>query len=243
MAGASEGESEFIGYAQAVALVKSYQQQGHPVWLNADHHKSFESCRKAIDAGYDTVLIDASRLNLDENIFTTSQVVRYAKEKNPQTTIEGELGYLRGSSEIQEKIEISSDDYARPEQAESFVAQTKVDRLAIAFGNIHGITTKQEMRLDMGLLKKIVAIAPDTVLVLHGGSGLPQSEIQEAIKNGISNVHINTDLRVAYHNALEEELEEEPNQTTPYKFLAPSFEAMKKMVKQKLELFGSTGKS
>jgi ketose-bisphosphate aldolase len=241
MAATSEGEADFIGREQAVALVQSYRKEGYEVFLNADHHKSWETVKAAIDAGYDSVLIDASKLPFEENIALTKKVVDYAREAaasgGREIPVEGELGYLRGSSEIQKKIEISADDYTKPEEAKKFVAQTGVDRLAIVFGNIHGIVTEQEERLDMETLKNIAAAVPETVLVLHGASGLRDEEVREAIKNGIANVHINTELRVAYHEALESELQKEPEQTTPYKFLAPSYEATKEIVLKKNKLF------
>ncbi len=247
MAATSEGEADFVGREQAVALIRSYQAEGQAVFLNADHHKSFESAKSAIDAGYDTVLIDASKMSFEENILPTSQVVQYASESlklslKTEMMIEGELGYLKGESQVQEAVEISSEDYTKPEEAKRFVERTGVDRLAIVFGNIHGIVTKQEEKLDMVVLQAIAAAVPNTFLVLHGASGLPDEQIKEAIQNGITNVHINTELRVAYHDALEAELQKEPNQTTPYKFLAPSFEMMKELVKKKLTLFGSVGK-
>lgn len=242
MVATSEGEANFVGREQAVALVRSYQQEGLPVFLNADHHKSFESAKEAIGAGYDTVLIDASKMTYEENIRTTSQVVQYVRVKNTEMMVEGELGYLKGESQVQEAVEISPADYTKPEEAKDFVERTGVDRLAIVFGNIHGIVTKQEENLDMEVLQAVAVAVPDTFLVLHGASGLPDEQVRAAIANGITNVHINTELRVAYHDALEAELQKEPNQTTPYKFLAPSVEAMKELVKKKLELFGSVGK-
>lgn len=242
MVATSEGEARFLGYDQATALVKSYQQQDRAIWLNADHHKSWETNKEAIDAGYDTVLIDASKLPYDENINLTKKVVEYAHSINPEMMLEGELGYLKGESQVQEKIEISPDDYTKPEEAKDFVARTSADRLAIVFGNIHGIVTQQEEHLDIEALKNIAQAIPETFLVLHGASGLPDSEIKEAIANGICNIHINTELRLAYHGTLESELARNDESTTPYKFLAPSFEAMKKLVKEKLELFGSVGK-
>jgi len=238
MVATSEGESEFVGYNQAAALVKSWQDQtGHPVFLNADHHKSWDTVKQAIDAGFDTVLIDGSKLPLEENIELTKKTVEYGRSKNPNMMIEGELGYLRGSSEIQDKIEISPDDFTKPEEAKEFVEKTGVDRLALAFGNVHGITTNQEMHLDLDLLSSIVEVVPTAYLVLHGGSGLLDEEVTEAIKRGITNVHVNTELRIAYHSALVEEFKKEPNQTTPYKFLRPSYEATKDMIRKKLKLF------
>lgn len=242
MVGTSEGEDKFIGHEQAAALVKSWQALGHAVFLNADHHKSWETTKEAIDAGYDSILIDASKLPFDQNAELTKKVVDYAKSKNPEIQVEGELGYLRGESEVQQKVQISEEDYTKPQEASNFVSRTGVDRLAIVFGNIHGIVTEQEEHLNIEALKKVAQALPTTVLVLHGGSGLAADEIKEAIGNGISNVHINTELRVAYREALEEELQKEPQQTTPYKFLTPSYEATKKLVREKLELFGSAGK-
>ncbi|MBI2669951.1 MAG: class II fructose-bisphosphate aldolase [Candidatus Yanofskybacteria bacterium] len=240
MVGTSESEADFVGREQAVALVKSYQKNGHAVFLNADHHKSWETTKAVVNAGYDSVLIDASKHSYEENIVLTKKVVDYAQSFNLE--VEGELGYLRGSSEVQEKIEISPADYTQPEQARDFVTRTGVDRLAVAFGNIHGIVTNQEEHLDIGHLKKIVQAIPVVPLVLHGASGLPAEEIKMAIQNGIANVHINTELRVAYHDTLHEELEKEPKETTPYKYLKSSYEEMKRMIKKYLELFGSVGK-
>ncbi|MEK7154271.1 MAG: class II fructose-bisphosphate aldolase [Patescibacteria group bacterium] len=241
MAATSEGEADFVGRDQAVALVRSYQKEGHDVFLNADHHKSWETTKAAIDAGYDSVLIDASKLPYEENIALTKKVVDYAREvaksSGREIPVEGELGYLKGSSEVQKKVEISREDYTKPEEAKNFVARTGVDRLALVFGNIHGVVTEQEEHLDIETLKNITAVVPGMTLILHGASGLKDEEIKEAIKNGISNIHINTELRVAYHEALEGELEKEPGQTTPYKFLEPSYEATKKIVLEKLKLF------
>lgn len=242
MVATSEGEDNFLGHDQTVALVKSWQMADYPIFLNADHHKTWESTKGAIDAGYDSVLVDGSRLSYAENLTLTKQVVEYAKSKDRQMMVEGELGYLRGESSIQTKIEVNAADYTKPQEAKDFVQKTGIDRLAIAFGNIHGIITEQEEHLDLDLLKKIVKAVPATFLVLHGGSGLPVEEVRQAIAMGISNVHINTELRVAYQQALKKKLTEEPGQTTPYKFLGPSFEAAKNLVRQKLELFGAIGK-
>jgi len=242
MVATSEGEAKFVGYKQAVVLVKSFGDTGLPIFLSADHHKSFESAKEAIDAGYDTVLIDASKLPYEENIALTKKVVDYAKSVNPDIAVEGELGYLKGESQIQETVEISADDYTKPEQAKDFVEKTGVDRLAIVFGNIHGIVVKQKERLDIGVLKTIVAAVPETILVLHGASGLLDADVREAIKNGISNVHVNTELRVAYMDALRKAVGKNPEQMTPYKVFADSFEVSKSLIKQKLELFGSVGK-
>ncbi len=241
MVGTSEGEAGFLGRVQSVALVGAWRMLGYDLHLNADHHKSWISAKEAIDSGYDTILIDASKMPYEENIELTKKVVVYARkmsrEHGVDITVEGEIGYLKGESQVQENVEISSEDYTKPEQAKDFIARTGVDRLAIVFGNIHGIVTKQEEHLDIGVLKRISETVPGVPLVLHGGSGLADSEVKEAIANGISNVHINTELRVAYQKALKAELKKEPDQTTPYKLLTPSYEATKKVVLEKLKLF------
>ena len=247
MLGTSEGEAEFFGMEEAVALVGALREDyDFPVFLNSDHFKSFEMCKAAVDSGYDSILIDGSKLSFDQNVALTKKVVEYAKSVNPETrpngssgriSVEGELGYLRGSSEIQRKVEITLEDYTKPEEAKSFVEQTGIDRLAVVFGNIHGIVTEQEEKLDINRLKEIVAALPEVYLVLHGASGLKDEDVRAAIKAGIVNVHFNTELRVAYHDALEKMMEAKPEETTPYKYLGPAAEEVKKVVSQKIKLF------
>ncbi|MBI4117444.1 MAG: class II fructose-bisphosphate aldolase [Parcubacteria group bacterium] len=238
MAGTSEGEAKFLGYKQARALADSWKKETNiPIFLNADHHKSFESCKEAVNNGYDTVLIDASAMPLEENIKTVHQVIDYAKSVNSEITVEGELGYLRGESKLQETIEIRPDDFTKPEEAKEFVEKTGVDRLAVVFGNIHGIVSKQEEKLDFNLLKKINEAVPETFLVLHGGSGLSEDDFKKAVNNGITNIHINTEVRVAYREGLDEKLKEAPKETTPYKFLEGAVEKMREVVEGKVKVF------
>ncbi|MEK7659206.1 MAG: class II fructose-bisphosphate aldolase [Patescibacteria group bacterium] len=238
MAGTSEGEAKFLGYGQARALVDSWKKETNiPIFLNADHHRSFESCQEVIGAGYDTVLIDGSIMPFEENIKTTHGVVDYAKSVNPEITVEGELGYLRGESKLQEAVEIKPEDFTKPEQAKEFVDKTGVDRLAVVFGNIHGIVSKQEEKLDFSLLKKINEAVPETFLVLHGGSGLAGEDFKKAIENGIVNIHINTEVRIAYRQGIEEKLKEAPSETTPYKFLEEAVKKMQKVVEEKVKFF------
>lgn len=238
MAGTSEGEAKFLGYTKARALVDSWKKETNiPIFLNADHHKSFESCRQALGDGYDTILIDASVLPFEENIKITHGVTDYAKSVNPEITVEGELGYLRGESKVQEAVEIKPEDFTKPAQAREFIDKTGVDRLAVSFGSIHGIVLKQEEKLDFNLLKKINEAVPETFLVLHGGSGLADEDFKKAIENGIANIHINTEVRVAYRQGLEEKLKETPAETAPYKFLEEAVEKMKEVVEEKVRIF------
>jgi ketose-bisphosphate aldolase len=238
MLGTSEGEAEFFGLREAVAATKALgEHYDFPVYLNADHFRSFEKCKEAIDAGYDSVIIDPKNESYEEKVLTTKEVVEYAKTKNPDISVEGELGYLKGSSEVQKKIEISPADYTKPEEAKDFVDKTGVHRLAVVFGNFHGIATEQQEHLDVGHFKKIVSSVPEMYFVLHGASGVGDDEVKAAIKAGITNIHFNTELRLAYHDAIQKILSEKPGETTPYKYLAFGAEQVKKIVFHKTRVF------
>lgn len=238
MVGTSEGEVEYVGFYEAAALVQAVRRHyDFPVFLNADHFKSFDKCREAIDAGYDSVIIDESKMAFADNIAATKKVVEYVKSSGKHTLVEGEIGYLRGSSEVQKKVEITSADYTKPEEAKEFVEKTGVNQLATVFGNIHGIVTDQEEKLDIEHFKKIVAAVPNVYYVLHGASGLKDSDVQAAIKVGVTNVHFNTELRVAYTEGLHKALHDKPGETTPYKYLKLGVDEMKKVVSAKVKMF------
>ena len=257
MAGTSEGEVEYFGVYEAVALVGAVKKHfNFPVFLNADHFKSFGKCAEAIDARYDSVIIDESKMAFADNIAITKKVAEYAKASGRNVLVEGEIGYLRGTSEVQKKVEITSADYTKPEEAREFVDKTGVNQLAVVFGNIHGIVkevifktaptpggvgvptvTSGEEMLDIGHFKKIVEAVPEVYYVLHGASGLKDSDVQAAIKAGVTNVHFNTELRVAYTKGVHGALHDKPEETTPYKYLKVGMEEMKKVVAAKVKLF------
>lgn len=240
MIGLSEGERKFVGLKQAVALVKAFKEEyGLPVFLNPDHSRSVESAKEAFGAGFDSVHIDLSKLPFEENIKGTKEVVDYVKSKNPEISVEGELGYLRGESKIQkEKIIIKPEDLTKPEEAAEFAEKTGLDRFAGAYGNSHGISL-DEPALDIERIKVVRYILPENVaMVLHGGSGISDSQIKEAMRAGIANIHVNTEIRTAYTEALRKFLADNPDETTPYKILAPAVEAVRKKVEEKLKLFG-----
>lgn len=242
--GTSEGEKKHLGLKQAVGLVKAFREEfGIPVFLNSDHTKSFESIVAAVDAGYDAILADFSAFPFEENIKLTKQSVKYAKSKSPDIIVEGELGYIRGESKLQQEvIEIKPEDLTKPEKAAQFVRETGVDMLAPAVGNIHGIAANAP-KLDFKRIADIKQVVSDEVfLVLHGGSGMSEADFKNAIAAGISMIHINTEIRVAFTKALKETIEKTPAETTPYKILAPSIEAMRKVIEEKLRIFGSINK-
>ena len=243
--GTSEGEREFIGIEQVVALVETWRKEtGLPIILHADHCKTFESIKKVIDAGYDSVHFDGSKLPFDENVKITKRVIEYAKSVNPSIMVEGEIGYLPGSSDIHGEITIKPSDLTQPEEAKEFVQKTGVDSLAIAIGNIHGMKEgSDDSHLYLDRLEDIKRAVPGTFLVLHGGSGTPRIDIEKAIKLGIVKININTEIRLAYKNALKGFLEEYLSEVKTYKILQPAMEAVKRVVTDKIILFGSRDKA
>jgi fructose-bisphosphate aldolase class II len=243
--GTSEGERKFIGLKQIVATVKAWQEEtGLPIILNADHSRSFETAKAAFDAGYSGIHFDGSELPYEENLKITKQVVEYVKSKNSEAVVEGELGRVLGGSQIhREAIELKESDFTDPDLAEEFVKESGIDSLAISYGNVHGIFGKGlegNEKLDMERLKAIRKKV-EAFLILHGGSGINADEIKESIKNGIVKVNINTELRVAYVNTLREVLNKS-DETTPYKIWPPAIEAVKRVVEEKIKLFGSSNK-
>jgi ketose-bisphosphate aldolase len=245
----SQNEADFIGIREAAALVEAWRQATKlPLILNLDHGKDPEEIKKAVAAGYNAIHFDGSEFSYEENIRKTKEVVEYIRrvEKTFDRSIlvEGELGYLTGSSSLNDKaLEIKTEDLTSPEQALDFIEKTGIDSLAVVIGNAHGIFTKSEEKLDLGRLAEIrEAVGERVFLVLHGGSGIPQDDVRKAIELGIAKVNVNTELRVAYKESLEKEIKERPKETTPYKILSPALEAVKKVVKEKIEVFGCGGK-
>ena len=241
--GVSEGEEEFIGRDEVASLVKMIRERDdYPIFLNADHHYSFDSVKAALDAGYDAAIIDLVKLPLEENIKITKRCVDYAKElgakEGRDILIEAELGFIGQSSKLLDAIPegVSEATMTKPEDAKYFVEQTGVSMLAPSVGNVHGMVKGGNPRLDIQRIKDIKA-ACGVPLVLHGGSGIADEDFTNAIKEGIDIVHINTEIRVAYKEALEKYLKENPNEVAPYKILKSAVEAIEQVVYNRLKLF------
>jgi len=245
----SENEAEFFGMPEAAALVDAWRHGTKlPIILNLDHGKSLDSVKKAISAGYSAVHFDGSALSYEENISQTKAVVdyvcEYERDYGREIIVEGELGYLRGSSTVHsEALEIKPEDLTSPEQAKDFAERTGVDSLAVVIGNAHGVFARGEEKLDLARLAQIKeALGERVFLVLHGGSGIPAEDVGKAIELGIVKVNVNTELRMAYQEGIVQELKEKPAETTPYKILEHSFEDVKAVVMEKIKLFGSGNK-
>ena len=254
--GTSEGESKFFGIQEAVVLRNLLRNKlRNPIFLNLDHGKSFEYLKQAIDAGYDSVHFDGSKLPLEENIKISKQVKKYAKSRLRRGSsilsgwrgvlVEGEVGRIgTDSSKVySEKFEIKEDDLTKPDQAKEYIKKTGVDLLAVSIGNFHGIEVSgidPNLRLDV--LNKIKKETGNMFLVLHGGSGAQDDDIKEAIKLGIVKININTELRLAYSEALRKILADNSDEITPYKYLPEAQKSVAKIVEGKIVLFGSANR-
>ena len=228
--GTSEGQSKFLGLKQAVVSVRSYRNDRKlSIFLNLDHGKSFRYIKKAIDAGYDAVHFDGSKLDIKENIKETRKVVKYAKRHG--VLVEGEVGVIGGAlTELADALK--------------FIKATGVDTLAVSVGTIHGIKKpgRPNPPLNLKRLKEIKEKIGTVPLVLHGGSGTRETDIKETIKLGIVKININTELRMTYTSGLKKELKAKPKENTPYKYMPPVLKAVQKKVEEKIKLFGSVNK-
>jgi len=245
--GVSEGERDFIGIRQVKALVDTLKAEGMSIFLNADHTYSVDRVKEVVDAGFDAVIIDEADKNLEENIKTTREAIEYAKNKNPNTRlndrvgqvlVEAELGFIGKSSKLLDELPDGVSKIT-VEEAREFCEKTGVDLFAPAVGNVHGMMRNgKEPKLDINLIKEIKE-ATGIPLVLHGGSGNTDDDFRAAIEAGISIIHINTEIRLAYKQALQKFFSENPDETTPYKFLRPALLAMQSVVDRRLRLFNN----
>ncbi len=220
-------------------IIDRINKSSVPAVIHLDHGGSYEQVITAIQAGFTSVMIDASSQPYEGNVAACKKVVEAAHAVN--VSVEGELGTIGNT----DSVETTAPDeilYTDPEQAKDFIEQTGIDCLAVAIGTCHGIYPKDkkpELRIDiLDEIKKIV----DAPLVLHGGSSNKDSEIAKSVEHGINKINISSDIKVAYYDKMREVLQDaslrEPNQIQP-----PCLAAMKKVAYQKIELFQATGKA
>ena len=225
--GVSEGEREYLNPKLVREMIDFYKENENLkdlVFLNADHSKSLESAKEAIDLNYDSVLIDLSELSLEENIKQTKELISYRSEKD--ILIEGEVGKIEGKSEVQKEVEVKKENLTKVEEAVEFVEKTNVDLLAVSIGNVHGIVEKEpEIDFERG---REIALAVKIPLVLHGASGLSLEKIKRCILSGFKIIHINTEFRKIWREKILQEFQKES--ITPYKILEPVIEEMKKKI-------------
>ena len=236
--GVSEGAAKYMGGFKVVASMARNLDESlniHvPVVIHLDHGSSFDKCKEAIDAGFTSVMIDASKYDLDTNIEMTKQVVDYASKFN--VTVEAEVGHI-GGTEDGNSAELA---YAKVDDAVKLFNETKIDSLAPALGSVHGIY-KGEPKLDFGKMKEIATII-NAPLVLHGGTGIDDEKIKKAIESGICKLNINTELQIEWTNAVKDFLKTS-TEYDPRKVIKSGEEAMKSAIKHKIELLGSINKA
>ncbi|HRN97272.1 MAG TPA: class II fructose-bisphosphate aldolase [Candidatus Saccharibacteria bacterium] len=243
----TQGEVDDLGIDNVRDMVDNYKvEYGVEVYLNLDHSPSIESCKRAIDAGYEFIHIDISQANKEasdeEIIRSTKEVVEYAKFTGAM--VESEPHYFAGSSNVHEEAfdyEEIKKTFSTPEGAKAFIDATGIDTFAVAVGNLHG-TYPVPKELDLDLLQRI----RDNVSVqlsLHGGSGTPAHYFESAAKIGVSKVNINSDLRYAFRTGLEKVLADNPSEFAVAKIMEPVRDAVQAVVEEKVDSFGSAGKA
>jgi fructose-bisphosphate aldolase class II len=240
--GASEGERDFIGVQQLVALVRSIREEfDYPIYTNADHTYSFERVKEAIDAGFDSVIYDGNKVSHEENLEITKQCVEYARAQDRDVLVEAELGNIGMSSKlldgIPEGAEITDEMMTLPEELAEFVAHTGVDLIAPAVGNLHGMMKHgNNPKLNIERIAQLRA-AGGVPMVLHGGSGISDEDFVEAIKAGIGMVHINTEIRKAYRDGIVDYLQANPDEVAPYRYVGAGRDALEAVVEARMRLF------
>ena len=236
---ASQGALKYAGVEYIATLAKLAAEKATvPVAIHLDHGTDFKQVMLCIRNGFSSVMFDGSKYPLEENIAKTKEIVDIAHSVG--VSVEAELGKIGGT---EDDIVVSEREatFTDPEEAKRFVEETGVDSLAIAIGTAHG-PYKGEPELDFDRLKAIREKI-DVAIVLHGSSGVPYDAIREATQLGVSKINIDTDVRMAFAQGVKSVLDENPNEYDPRKILGPAREVMKETIKEKMEVFGSTGKA
>jgi fructose-bisphosphate aldolase class II len=246
--GLSEGERDFMGVRETAAVVKVlHEKYDFPIFLNADHTHSLASAEDAARAGFDSIVFDRSELPFAQNISETKRAVEALKAINPSILIEGEIGEIGTGSEIHEEAPQGL-TLTTAEESREFAAATGIDILAPAVGNTHGLSRSMirgaaQKRLDIDRIAEIRK-ATGLFMTLHGASGTNDDDLRRAIQAGITEIHINTEVRVAWRRGLETAFGMERDQVVPYKLLPAAVDAMKQVVSTRLLLFnGSSGRA
>lgn len=243
----SQGEVEAMGLENIRDMVDNYiAEYGVEMYLNLDHSPTVEACKRAIDVGFEFIHIDISQADHDasteEIIKKTKEVVDYAGFTG--ALVESEPHYFAGGSNVHDEgidYEEIKKTFSTPEGAKDFVDKTGIDTFAAAIGNLHGKYNVPK-QLDLELLARIRE-AIDCQISLHGGSGTPLHYFEDASKNGISKININTDMRIVFRETLEKVLRENPNEYAVVKLMPQVYEAVQKVVEDKIGAFGSAGKA
>lgn len=238
IAGTPSTITEYAGpdYVKAMAEVAA-SKYDIPIAIHLDHFEDVNEIKNDIDIGFRSCMIDASKYDFEKNISIVKDVVEYAHRFD--ATVEAELGKLGGR---EDDLVISEKDaiYTNPDDAAEFVKRTKVDSLAVAIGTAHGLY-KGEVKLDFNRLKEI-RDKVSVPLVLHGASDVADDLVKKAISFGICKVNVATDLKIPFSNAVKRYFEKNPDANDPRKYMTPGKEAMKEIVKHKIQVCGSANR-
>jgi fructose-bisphosphate aldolase class II len=238
---ASHGEVGYIGGKNFVAIVRNAREEtGLPIFTNLDHSPSPEAARQGLAWGFDLVHFNGSTLPYDENLSQTKTIVAEAHLKN--VLVEAELDTIPGGSSfhaVSAEEELKQTKLTDPDQAASFSEKTGTDTLAASFGSIHGFYQTQK-HIDLTRLQEIRA-KTNCFLSLHGGSGMPDEQVKEAIQIGIVKINVNSELRLAFKKTLEKALADS-QELAIYKIMPPVIDAVRQVVEGKIKVFGSGGK-
>ncbi|PLR85496.1 MULTISPECIES: class II fructose-bisphosphate aldolase [Bacillus] len=238
--GVSEGAARYMGgFKTVVKMVEGLMEDYKitvPVAIHLDHGSSFDKCKEAIDAGFTSVMIDASHHPFEENVEITSKVVEYAHSKG--VSVEAELGTVGGQ---EDDVVADGVIYADAKECEELVKRTGIDFLAPALGSVHG-PYKGEPNLGFKEMEEIGSLT-GVPLVLHGGTGIPTKDIQRSISLGTAKINVNTENQIASAKAVREVLAANPDVYDPRKYLGPARESIKQTVIGKMREFGSSNKA
>lgn len=243
MLGVSEGAVKYMGGFHVVTeMVKACVLDlgiTVPVALHLDHG-SYEGCKKAIEAGFTSVMFDGSHSPLEENLAQTREIVALAHSKG--VSVEAEVGTIGG----EEDGIVGTGELADPQECK-LLAETGIDFLAAGIGNIHGKYPENWAGLSFDRLEEVKEAANGLPLVLHGGSGIPEDQIKKAINLGVAKINVNTELQLAFAEATRKYIEAgkdlEGKGFDPRKLLNPGFKAMQDTVREKIAMFGSANKA
>ncbi len=241
--GVSEGAGKYMtGFKTVADMVKAMIEELNitvPVALHLDHG-TYEGCYKCIEAGFSSIMFDGSHFAIDENIEKTKELVAVCAKKG--LSLEAEVGSIGG----EEDGVVGLGECADPDECKK-IADLGITILAAGIGNIHGKYPANWTGLRFDVLEKIKKNVGDMPLVLHGGTGIPTDMIKKAISLGVAKINVNTECQLAFQEATRKYIEEgkdlQGKGFDPRKLLAPGCEAIKKVVKEKMEIFGSIGKA
>lgn len=235
--GVSSGAAKYMGgFNVVVGMVKGLIKDLNitvPVMIHLDHATSFELCKSAVDAGFDSIMFDGSKGSYEDNIKITNEVKSYLNNQ----LLEAEIGKIGG-----EEDGIANELYFTSlEEAEDFISKTNIDMLAPALGSVHGIYKgKPDIKLD---IMKEISDKTNMPLVLHGGSGIPEETLKAAVANGICKANFNTELQLGWHDEVVKFIENNKEVYDPRKVISSGEQGLKNVAREYIRILGSKGKA